>query len=113
MENFRKEGQKKMEQKLNQHYRGLATFLHQLASESSARLSPESHSYAEKAVRYDASASSTFVQAEQSSAQENFRRPNTQLLQPSTQQSEATTKISVNSDLVVLLMPKIATAISS
>jgi len=47
-------------------------------------------------------ASSTFVQAEQSSAQEISAAQTQQLPQPSTQQSEARTKISVNSDLVVL-----------
>src|SRR6266513_2164246 len=47
-------------------------------------------------------ASSTFVQAEQSSAQEISVAQTQQLPQPTTQQSEARTKISVNSDLVVL-----------
>ena len=47
-------------------------------------------------------ASSTFVQAEQSSAQEISAAQTQQLPQPTTQQSEARTKISVNSDLVVL-----------
>ncbi len=47
-------------------------------------------------------ASSTFVQAELSSAQEISAAQTQQLPQPSTQQSEARTKISVNSDLVVL-----------
>ena len=47
-------------------------------------------------------ASYTFVQAEQSSAQEISAAQTQQLPQPSTQQSEARTKISVNSDLVVL-----------
>ena len=47
-------------------------------------------------------ASSTFVQAEQSSAQEISAAQTQQLPQPSTQQSEARTKINVNSDLVVL-----------
>src|SRR3981081_2577035 len=46
-------------------------------------------------------ASSTFVRAEQSSAQEISAAQTQQLPQP-TQQSEARTKISVNSDLVVL-----------
>src|SRR3989440_4134233 len=47
-------------------------------------------------------ASSTFVQAEQSSAQEISAAQTQQLPQPTTQQSEARTKIGVNSDLVVL-----------
>src|SRR5712691_10708225 len=47
-------------------------------------------------------AGSTYVQAEQSSAQEISAAQTQQLPQPSTQQSEARTKISVNSDLVVL-----------
>jgi Ca-activated chloride channel homolog len=47
-------------------------------------------------------ASYTFVQAEQSSAQEISAAQTQQLPQPTTQQSEARTKISVNSDLVVL-----------
>src|SRR6266705_4619857 len=47
-------------------------------------------------------ASSTFVQAEQSSAQDISAAQRQQLAQPTTQQSEARTKISVNSDLVVL-----------
>jgi Ca-activated chloride channel family protein len=47
-------------------------------------------------------ASSTFVRAEQSSAQEISAAQTQQLPQPTTQQSEARTKISVNSDLVVL-----------
>src|SRR5467141_4482680 len=47
-------------------------------------------------------ASSTFVRAEQSSAQEISATQTQQIPQPTTQQSEARTKISVNSDLVVL-----------
>src|SRR6266513_329481 len=47
-------------------------------------------------------ASCTFVQAEQSSAQDISAAQTQQLPQPTTQQSEARTKISVNSDLVVL-----------
>jgi len=47
-------------------------------------------------------ASYTFVQAEQSSAQEISAAQTQQLPQPTTQQSEARTKISVNSDLLVL-----------
>src|SRR6266550_2224378 len=47
-------------------------------------------------------ASSTFVQEEQSSAQEISAAQRRQLAQPTTQQSEARTKISVNSNLVVL-----------
>ena len=46
-------------------------------------------------------ASSTFVRAEQSSAQEISATQTQQLPQPTAQQSEARTKISVNSDLVV------------
>jgi Ca-activated chloride channel family protein len=47
-------------------------------------------------------ASYTFVQAEQSCAQEISAAQTQQLRQPTTQQSEARTKISVNSDLLVL-----------
>ena len=47
-------------------------------------------------------ASSTFVQEEQSSAQEISAAQRRQLAQPTTRQSEARTKISVNSNLVVL-----------